>query len=105
MKYQTTNTDTLIIIIPPPTVNMPALTTEDPVRTADETLPTPEGLCNAEGLRTADCPCTAEDDRPEEGLYNKIPGPLGLPSASLAGKVALVTGAGTSPFPSSQPLS
>lgn len=28
------------------------------------------------------------------GKYNQIPGPLGLESASLAGKVALVTGAG-----------
>lgn len=27
--------------------------------------------------------------------YDQIPGPLGLASASLAGKVALVTGAGT----------
>jgi hypothetical protein len=30
-----------------------------------------------------------------EGKYNQIPGPLGLASASLEGKVALVTGAGT----------
>jgi len=30
----------------------------------------------------------------EAGKYNAIPGPLGLASASLAGKVALVTGAG-----------
>lgn len=29
------------------------------------------------------------------GRFNQIPGPLGLESASLAGKVALVTGAGT----------
>ena len=30
-----------------------------------------------------------------EGKYDKIPGPLGIQSASLAGKIALVTGAGT----------
>ncbi|EEY16639.1 tetrahydroxynaphthalene reductase [Verticillium alfalfae VaMs.102] len=30
----------------------------------------------------------------EPGFYNRIPGPLGLASASLEGKVALVTGAG-----------
>ena len=37
---------------------------------------------------------------PEAGRYTKIPGPLGIESASLKGKVALVTGAGTlSPFP------
>ena len=29
------------------------------------------------------------------GKYDEIPGPLGLGAASLAGKVALVTGAGT----------
>lgn len=29
-----------------------------------------------------------------QGKYNQIPGPLGLASASLEGKVALVTGAG-----------
>lgn len=33
---------------------------------------------------------------PSEGRFTKIPGPLGLASASLEGKVALVTGAGTS---------
>lgn len=32
---------------------------------------------------------------PEAGKYTKIPGPLGIESASLKGKVALVTGAGT----------
>jgi tetrahydroxynaphthalene reductase len=32
---------------------------------------------------------------PEAGRYTKIPGPLGIESASLKGKVALVTGAGT----------
>lgn len=32
----------------------------------------------------------------KKGKYNAIPGPLGLASASLEGKVALVTGAGTS---------
>ena len=31
---------------------------------------------------------------PEAGKYTKIPGPLGIESASLKGKVALVTGAG-----------
>lgn len=30
----------------------------------------------------------------KKGKYNAIPGPLGLASASLEGKVALVTGAG-----------
>ncbi|OTA86731.1 hypothetical protein M434DRAFT_399787 [Hypoxylon sp. CO27-5] len=30
--------------------------------------------------------------------YDAIPGPLGLASASLEGKVALVTGAGAYPF-------
>ncbi len=30
----------------------------------------------------------------QKGKYNAIPGPLGLASASLEGKVALVTGAG-----------
>jgi hypothetical protein len=34
---------------------------------------------------------------PEAGKYTKIPGPLGIESASLKGKVALVTGAGLSP--------
>lgn len=37
------------------------------------------------------------DDAPQavkKGKYNTIPGPLGLASASLEGKVALVTGAG-----------
>lgn len=32
----------------------------------------------------------------KKGKYNAIPGPLGLASASLEGKVALVTGAGKS---------
>lgn len=41
----------------------------------------------------------AENDHEEpmptkKGKYNAIPGPLGLASASLEGKVALVTGAG-----------
>lgn len=36
-----------------------------------------------------------EDPVPaKKGKYNAIPGPLGLASASLEGKVALVTGAG-----------
>jgi hypothetical protein len=34
---------------------------------------------------------------PEAGKYTRIPGPLGIESASLKGKVALVTGAGMSP--------
>jgi len=33
-------------------------------------------------------------NEPVKGKYNQIPGPLGLASASLEGKVALVTGAG-----------
>lgn len=36
----------------------------------------------------------------KKGKYNAIPGPLGLASASLEGKVALVTGAGTFPVAS-----
>lgn len=36
----------------------------------------------------------------KKGKYNAIPGPLGLASASLEGKVALVTGAGELNFPS-----
>lgn len=52
----------------------------------------------------------------KKGKYNAIPGPLGLASASLEGKVALVTGAGELdflfqvdpdfwvPFPSDIPL-
>lgn len=35
----------------------------------------------------------------KKGKYNAIPGPLGLASASLEGKVALVTGAGELHFP------
>lgn len=35
----------------------------------------------------------------KKGKYNAIPGPLGLASASLEGKVALVTGAGEFDFP------
>lgn len=35
----------------------------------------------------------------KKGKYNAIPGPLGLASASLEGKVALVTGAGELDFP------
>jgi hypothetical protein len=31
---------------------------------------------------------------PEPGRWTKVPGPLGIESASLKGKVALVTGAG-----------
>jgi hypothetical protein len=38
----------------------------------------------------------------KKGKYNAIPGPLGLASASLEGKVALVTGAGELDFPSTQ---
>lgn len=39
----------------------------------------------------------------KKGKYNAIPGPLGLASASLEGKVALVTGAGELSFPQSDP--
>lgn len=39
----------------------------------------------------------------KKGKYNAIPGPLGLASASLEGKVALVTGAGEFSFPQSDP--
>lgn len=39
----------------------------------------------------------------KKGKYNAIPGPLGLASASLEGKVALVTGAGELGFLSSRP--
>lgn len=35
---------------------------------------------------------------PSTSRFNAIPGPLGLASASLEGKVALVTGAGTFSF-------
>lgn len=35
----------------------------------------------------------------EGGRFTKIPGPLGIKSASLEGKVALVTGAGTCTLP------
>lgn len=38
---------------------------------------------------------TADPAASIKGKYNAIPGPLGLASASLEGKVALVTGAGT----------
>jgi len=37
-------------------------------------------------------------NEPVKGKYNQIPGPLGLASASLEGKVALVTGAGMCVF-------
>lgn len=37
---------------------------------------------------------TADPAAAKKGKYNAIPGPLGLASASLEGKVALVTGAG-----------
>jgi len=33
---------------------------------------------------------------PQAGRYTKIPGPLGIESAMLKGKVALVTGSGMS---------
>lgn len=39
---------------------------------------------------------TADPSTMKKGKYNAIPGPLGLQSASLEGKVALVTGAGKS---------
>lgn len=41
---------------------------------------------------TEDAPAAAAPAK--KGKYNAIPGPLGLASASLEGKVALVTGAG-----------
>lgn len=39
---------------------------------------------------------SADPAAAKKGKYNAIPGPLGLASASLEGKVALVTGAGKS---------
>lgn len=42
---------------------------------------------------TEDAPAAAAAPA-KKGKYNAIPGPLGLASASLEGKVALVTGAG-----------
>lgn len=41
----------------------------------------------------------------KKGRYNAIPGPLGLASASLEGKVALVTGAGMFDFSIVDPFS
>lgn len=50
---------------------------------------------------TEETPAAAAAPAPaKKGKYNAIPGPLGLASASLEGKVALVTGAGESPLPS-----
>ena len=48
---------------------------------------------NPETTTTAKMPGLTSGNAP--GHFNKIPGPLGLASASLDGKVALVTGAGT----------
>jgi hypothetical protein len=53
---------------------------------------------DAAHVETADGTTNNHSTAPEAGKYTKIPGPLGIESASLKGKVALVTGAGTS-FP------
>ena len=68
----------------------PGLTEEFP----DVPLPTTTKTNGVNGKHTI-TEDVQEDPMPtKKGKYTAIPGPLGMASASLEGKVALVTGAG-----------
>lgn len=70
---------------------MDAVLTEDILEVPLPTTTKTNGI-NGKHTLTED---VVEDPVPaKKGKYNAIPGPLGLASASLEGKVALVTGAG-----------
>ncbi|KAM7214518.1 Trihydroxynaphthalene reductase [Rhypophila decipiens] len=63
-----------------------------PPPTSSGTTITKQTASISESKNTAKMPGVTSQNKP--GHYNQIPGPLGLASASLEGKVALVTGAG-----------
>lgn len=70
--------------------------TRSPAETQETKNPLPPSISSGTSLgkpTTDKMPGVTE--APIKGKYNAIPGPLGLASASLEGKVALVTGAGT----------
>ncbi|KAM7198705.1 Trihydroxynaphthalene reductase [Naviculisporaceae sp. PSN 640] len=61
-------------------------------KSSGTTLPKETAPATSEPPTTDKMPGITSENQP--GRYNQIPGPLGLASASLEGKVALVTGAG-----------
>lgn len=80
----------------PHTQSHQQLPTMAPARTEEETFEVPVSKNNG-GKHTIDdseAAAAAAPGAAKKGKYNAIPGPLGLASASLEGKVALVTGAG-----------
>lgn len=72
---------------------MDAVVTED-ILELPLPIPTPTKANGTNGKHTLTEDVVDDPVPTKKGKYNAIPGPLGLASASLEGKVALVTGAG-----------